>query len=458
MTHAALALLMLACTGDTTTDDSVPATDSWPVVDSGDTDTPTDTGPSSLDLDLAAMLATLDSPPTPLDPAPAIDPALVALGQALFWDPVLSGNQDTACVSCHHPAHGLSDGLVLSLGTGSTGVGPARMEGERGDWIARHAPSLYNIGHAGQDAMFWDGRVAAADGGLVAPTTLPEGLSGPLAAQALHPLLDAAEMAGQPGENEVADAADTEARWEALVARLRALDGYGTLFEGAWPGLAPADWSIAHVGNALAAYQTETFRAAESPWDRYLAGDLAALEDDATLGALVFFDGGCGDCHSGPLFTDGRFHNTGIPQLTPGVGDAAPYDHGREGVTGDPADRFGFKTPPLRNVLLSAPYMHDGTLADLHEVLSHYAYPLETAPGYDASGLDPELAAMVHQDADHLAALLGSLSADMPDPETAGTVGQSNLRAFLTALTDPAWEDTAALVPESVPSGLPVPR
>ncbi len=451
------ALLLLACTsgGDdsaTTTADSAIATDSASPTDSVDTG-----GPSDLDLQLAELLATLDDPPTSLDPAPDLDPALVALGLALFWDPILSGNQDTACVSCHHPLHGLSDGLVLSLGTGSTGVGPARMDGDRGAWIGRHAPALYNAGHAGQDAQFWDGRVALVDGEITAPTPIPEGLSGALAAQALHPILDGAEMAGEPGDNEVADAADAPAKWEALVARLRTFDGYVSLFAAAWPELEPADWTIAQVGNAIAAYETSAFRAADSPWDRYLAGDLTALEDAATLGALVFYSGGCADCHSGPLLTDGRYHNTAVPQLTPGVGDAAPYDHGREGVTGDGADRFAFRTPALRNVALSAPYMHDGTLADLGDALSHYAHPDETARDYDASDLDPELQAYVRQDAEHLAELLATLSPDMPPPETANTVGLSNLRQFLEALTDPAWEDASSLVPDSVPSGLPVP-
>ncbi len=447
-------LLLLACTDGTTTADSgtTGSTDSVPVTESGDT------GPSDLDVQLAELLATLDDPPTALEPAPELDPALVALGQALFWDPVLSGNRDTACVSCHHPLHGTSDGLVLALGTGSTGVGPARAEGERGAWIARHSPSLYNLGHSGQDALFWDGRVARVDGELVGAVDLPEGLDSPLAAQALHPILDAAEMAGEPGENEIADAVDVPARWAAIVARLQAIDGYQGLFAAAWPELAVDDWSIAHVGNAIAAYETVAFWSADSPWDRYLAGDHAALSDAATLGALVFYSGGCSACHGGPLLTDGRFHNTAVPHLTPGVGEAAPYDHGREGVTGDTADRFGFRTPALRNVALSAPYMHDGTLAELTDALKHYAHPDETARDYDASHLDPELQAYLHQDKAHLDELLATISEDMPPPETANTVGLSNLNQFLLALTDPAFEDASGLIPDSVPSGLAVPQ
>ncbi len=451
------ALLLLACT-DAVVETGLDDTSSNPT----DSDTPVETvdtgGPSDLDVQLVELLATLEDPPVALDPTPELDPGLVALGEALFWDPILSGNEDTACVSCHHPQHGLSDGLVLSLGTGSTGIGPARMEGERGEWIPRHAPALYNIGHAGQDALFWDGRVAVVDGVLTSAIPVPEGLSGVLAAQALHPILDAVEMAGQPGENAVADAADTAAKWEVVVARLRTFSGYVALFEGAWPDLVPEDWSIVHVGNALAAYQTAAFRSDGTPWDRYLAGDLSAMDDSATLGALLFYSGGCADCHSGPLLTDGLFHNTAVPQLTPGVGDAAPYDHGREAVSGAAEDRYGFRTPALRNVALSAPYMHDGTLVDLGAALSHYAHPDETARDYDASDLDPELQEFLRQDEAHLVELLETLSADMPDPETANTVGLSNLRQFLESLTDPGWEDGSALVPDTVPSGLPVPR
>ena len=102
--------------------------------------------PPSLDEQLAELLAAQAVPVVPLSPPPAQDPALVALGEALFFDPILSGNMDTACASCHHPSFGSSDGLSLTLGTGAVGVGPARAEGDHPPFVARNAQALFNLG------------------------------------------------------------------------------------------------------------------------------------------------------------------------------------------------------------------------------------------------------------------------------------------------------------------------
>lgn len=431
--------------------------------DSGDTGDP---GPNPLDEQLLELLATLDDPPTPLQGPGELDPALVALGEALFFDPVLSGNKDVACASCHHPEHGLGDGLVLTLGTGATGVGPARAEGEHGDWLPRHAPSLFNIGEPGQEHMFWDGRVYDAEDGPASTLgPLPEGLDSALAAQALHPVLDRGEMLGQPGDlavdgstNELALLEAPEEVWGGIVARLKDIDGYGELFVAAYPEREVDSMGIADVGNALAAYQSEAFQARETPFDAWLAGDLNALEDSQRLGAIIFFgSAGCVNCHSGPLLSDGRFHNSGVPQVGPGVGDAAPYDFGREGVTGDEADRYAFKTAPLRNLSTSAPYMHDGVLPDLGAVVEHYAEPENTAASFDGSHLG-ELEDQLHQDAEHLEDLTSHLSEDLQLLDEDSQVGLSNIRQFLLALDDASWADGADRVPDSVPSGLEVPR
>jgi cytochrome c peroxidase len=216
---------------------------------------------------------------------------------------------------------------------------------------------------------------------------------------------------------------------------------------------------MAHAANAIAAYEAVTYQATNTPWDQYLRGDTSALGDAEKLGALLFYGAaGCDRCHSGPLLSDQEFHATGVPQLGPGRQPASPYDWGREHLTGNASDHFAFKTPPLRNVALTAPYMHSGTLLTLQEVVQHYAEPRTTAEEYDPSQLHPDLQSELHQDAAHVADLVASLSADLPtDDDGRLTVGLSNLRAFLEALTDPASANLGATRPNSVPSGLPVP-
>ncbi len=423
--------------------------------------------PPSLDEQLAELLAAQAVPVVPLEPSPAQDPALVALGQALFFDPVLSGNMDTACATCHHPSFGSSDGLSLTLGTGAVGVGPARAEGAHPPFVPRHAQALFNLGDPSFTRLFWDGRVELDDRGQLqtpaGPDLLP-GLDSALAAQAMFPVLDRQEMRGQPGDvtvlggvNELAAFDDEErpAVWDALMQRLGNIPEYVQLFDAAF-GQSFDTLTFAHAANALAAYQREAFSFPSSPWDDYLGGSSSAISDAAKVGALRFYgSAGCGECHSGPLLTDHRFHSTGVPQLGPGRGASAPFDHGRELVTGDPHDRFSFRTPSLRNVEVSAPYMHDGALIDFERALVHYASPATSIADFDPQGLLPELVATVQQSPEHVDEIVGTLSRDLVvEPSF---IGLSNLREFLETLTDPDVLSLPDLRPNSVPSGLPVP-
>lgn len=443
--------------------------DATPSPDAAAADLGPDAAPQqTLDELLADVLADIEPPLTPLEPPAAPDPALFELGQALFFDPVLSGNHDVACASCHHPDFGLGDGLPLAVGTGAAGLGPARADGAA-VFVARNSPALFDRGDSRWRRLFLDGRVEQTDDGVLhAPAPLPDGVAGVLAAQALFPMLDRVEMRGQPGDRTVGGAAnelaalpddDPDAIWAAIVDRLLAIPEYAERFATAFPDLAGDPPTIAHVANAIAAFEATAFAFVETPWDAYLGGDADALTDAQKLGAVVFYAGArCAACHRGTLFTDQRFHNVGVPQLGPGRGADAPYDHGREAVSGDPADRFAFRTPPLRNLAQTAPYMHNGALADLGDVMNHYAMPALTASEYDASRLPAALRDTVQRDADHLQALVESLSRDLLDGADGRTaVGLSNIRQFLGALNDPAAADLSHLVPESVPSGLALP-
>lgn len=421
-------------------------------------------GTPDLNQQLRDLLATLDPPLTPLQPVPPPDATLVALGEALFFDPILSGNKDVSCASCHHPAFATGDGLSLSVGTGATGIGPDRAKPGYPGFIPRHAKTLFNVGDPGFERLYWDGRVERlSNGSLRTPLGIDPlaGLQSPLAAQALIPVLDRAEMRGQSGDtavtgesNELAVIADDDfaAALSAVMARLEAIDGYQTLFEAAF---GPGPWTFADAANALAAYQTATFATQPTVWDAYVAGDDGAINEAAKLGALLFYGGlGCGNCHSGPLLTDHVFHNIGVVQLGPGFGDAAPFDLGRQGVTGDTQDRFAFRTPSLRNVMATAPYMHNGAYPDISAVLSHYGAPLDGHASYDAGWLHEDLVQTVQTSPAHVADITGVLSDEIvTTPQFAGF---SNVREFLEALTDPSIGELVDAVPDQTVSGLPL--
>jgi len=433
-----------------------------------DPDTATTGASSTLDEQLTEILAAQVVPVVPLQPPPSGEPNLVALGEALFFDPILSGNLDVACATCHHPAFGTSDGLSLTLGTGAVGLGPARARGEHPPFVPRHAPALFNVGDPSFIRMFWDGRVERGEDGMLhtpAGEGLPPGLDSPLAAQAMFPVLDRLEMRGQPGDtttqgevNELAMLGDDDrgAIWGGVMSRLLELDGYVALFSAAFPDRSLDALSFVDAANALAAYQSEAFSYPDAPWDDYLRGDLTAISDAAKFGAILFYGAAqCGACHSGPLLTDHAFHNTGIPQLGPGVDGSAPFDHGRALVTGDPDDRFAFRTPSLRNVAATAPYMHDGVHVDFERVLVHYGDPLRGIEDLEPDGLLPELVRTLQLDPAHVAEISSLLSEELQTEPS--NVGLSNLREFLETLTDPAVEGLPELRPNSVPSALPVP-
>ena len=420
-----------------------------------------------LDVELWALLDAQDPPVLPLDPPPPDPPQLVALGEALFFDPILSGNKDTACASCHHPAFDGSDGLPLSIGTGAVGLGPMRAQGDHPPFIARHAQSLFNSGDPRMTRMFWDGRVEETPGGLLTPAgpDLLEGVAGALAAQAMFPVLDRAEMRGQVGDiaiddtpNELAVLADEDeaAIWAALTIRVTSISAYAPLLNAAFPDLTIEELTFAHLANAIAAYERQAFASYQTPFDDYLAGDSTAISDGAKLGAILFYSsGGCANCHSGSLFSDNEFHNTGVPQLGPGKTESAPFDHGRELVSADAVDRFAFRTPSLRNVDESAPYMHDGAYPELGDAIVHYVNPLLSAADYDLELMLDELRPTVHQEPAHIEELTSNLSEELLIDGIAA--GLPNIRAFLETLTDHNYADFETLTPGSVPSGLPLP-
>lgn len=277
------------------------------------------------------------------------DPAVAALGRALFADKDLSVDRQTACVSCHSPAHGFAS--VEALAAGSLGKR-----------ALRNAPTLYN--RAWGRAFGWDGKAPTLEEQVIAPISNPN------------------EMALS-----LADA----------VERLRASDVYAARFEVLFGRPANA----ADLSVALASY-VRTIVHGDSVVDDFRAADVAHLTTEERAGLWIYEGKGrCWKCHDGPNFSDERFHNTGI-----GVRDGQP-EPGRMAVTGDPADAGAFKTPTLRGLTETAPYMHDGSLASLEDVVAFYRHGGNRNERLDAR---VEPLALTDAEAGNLVAFLRALS------------------------------------------------
>lgn len=311
----------------------------------------------------------------------------IELGRALFWDPVLSGNGDISCATCHHPNEGYADGIERSLGTGGTGLGTNRRGGIE---VARNSPTIINTAFNGINQggnydpsnaeMFWDNRTRS------------------LELQAIQPLLSAEEMRG-PNISE-------QAIIDTVLNRLRNIPAYATLFQNSFGGTNPIN--EVNLGRAIAAFERSII-ANDSPFDRYQRGDLNALTNQQINGMMQFIEVGCADCHSGPMLSDYDLHNISVPD---------------DGLNDDGGGNNRFRTPTLRNLGSTAPYMHNGTFNSLQQVMQHY-----DRNGGNNNNLDPEFRDL-------------------------GNLNNQNIQeiiSFLNALNDNSFDQT---IPSSVPSGM----
>ena len=338
------------------------------------------------------------------DPADnPITPAKIALGRLLFFDPVLSATKDVACATCHHPAFGWADGRSTPIGVDGAGPGPARVFRTTSNrpLLTRNTPSIVNAAFNGllsgtaldpaKSPMFWDARVAG------------------LETQAFVPLRSHEEMRG-----DVCAEADAVAR---AVGAVGSIAEYRERFAVAFGRPAAGAVTAETLAKAIAAFE-RSLVAPHTPFDRFQRGETAALDVEAQRGLKVFRDAGCILCHGGPMFSDFKLHFIGVTDATAGGGGAV-------------------RTPTLRNLPRTAPYMHDGSLRSLGDVFNFYEQlgdrVSETLDGGDKSApipLDPLLQQI-----------------DLA-PENFPA-----LEAFLRALNDDGYDRT---VPTQVPSGLPV--
>lgn len=321
------------------------------------------------------------------------------LGRLLYWDPILSGTKDVACVSCHHPDLGYADGLTFSQGVGGSGLGPNRSGGVT---TRRNAPTVINTAFNGIDndglyspesaPMFWDNRAES------------------LEEQALLPMLSKEEMRG--------DLISEDHIMDTIIQRLHNIPEYVSRFEQTFGS---NEINQERILAAIATFERGIV-ANNSPFDHYMRGDLNAMTNLEIQGMNAFIEVGCADCHSGPMFSDYELHTIGVQD------NVNPPD---EGAT----NSFDFRTPTLRNLNLTAPYMHNGIHATLEDVMEFYE---EVAEGGDdqrnvnvaENALDEEMQDLALDD-DQIDAII----------------------AFMNALNDDSFDKT---IPDRVPSGLPV--
>jgi cytochrome c peroxidase len=279
-------------------------------------------------------------------PAPADNPSTpekVALGRLLFWDPILSGSQDIACATCHHPSFGYADGRDLPIGTGGKGMGPARtFPNGASPIVKRNSQTILDVAFNGIDGaggvdpsqapMFWDSRARG------------------LEAQALIPIESLEEMRG--------DKAAEGSGVIAAIARVARIREYRRLFQRAFGG-ADAVTAV-NLSRAIASFE-RTLVVTDTPFDRYMRGDQTALNEVEQRGLAAFDNHGCTLCHNGPMLSDYTLHVLGVSDNSK-LGD---YDPGAD-------HRYAFRTPSLRNLASTAPYMHSGLINDLGSAVGFY--------------------------------------------------------------------------------------
>lgn len=396
----------------------------------------------------------------------------IKLGQLLFFDKVLSGSRDIACATCHHPNTHSGDDLSLSIGVGGHGLGYTRVLGNTRRLVPRNAPEIFNRGAPQWHSMFWDGRVEIApDGKRISPADekLPvELLENVVAMQAMFPVTSRQEMRGRKGDLDISGKPNTLAAmgdmdfediWSRVMAGIVAIPEYVEMLKDVYPAVATEQLHFAHAANALAAFQMSAFAFEDSPWDLYLKGDHNALSTEAKEGAVLFYGKAkCGSCHSGTLMTDQQYYNILVPQIGPGHRDSAGFDIGRARVTDKKEDAFAFRTPPLRNVAITGPWMHNGAYTTLQATIKHHIDPLGMLQSYDVSQLDKNLGKTFRLNTSTILAMSQTFSSEINIVPDLSEIEVEQLVAFLEALTSPSTKDLSYLVPKKVPSGLPVDR
>lgn len=395
----------------------------------------------------------------------AVDRRLANVGRLLWFDPITGLNDDNTCAGCHAPTAGFGDTQSIAIGIDNNGVvGPGRA----GPRNMRRSPMVINS--AFYPALMWNGRFFARSGdpfdnsaGLVFPPPEGESLSHLphlLTAQALIPPTERTEVTG------FAFQGDNDAIRAEVLRRLNETPAYRRLFGRVYPAVRTgAPITVDMFAAAIAEFElTLTF--ANAPLDRYARGELGALSAELKRGGLLFFGKArCVQCHSvagasNEMFSDFESHVIGVPQLAPQLtnnafdGPGANEDFGLEQVTGDPADRYKFRTAPLRNLAVQPTFMHNGAYTSLEAAIRHHldvpaALAVYTPAG---QGLDADL----HGPLGPMGPVLARVDPLLAEPIVLSDQELAQLLAFVRdGLLDPRArpERLRRLIPATLPSG-----
>ena len=395
-----------------------------------------------------------------------LDNQLVDLGRLLFFDTVGGLNNDNNCSGCHSPTHGFGDTQSIAIGIDNNGiVGPNRA----GPRNQRRTPMVINT--AFFPTLMWNSRFAALshdpfDNSAGFQFPLPEGVSLSyqphlLVAQAFIPPTERVEVAGFtfPGDN-------FDIRNEVL-RRINNVPEYRKLFGKVFPQVrdgGPITFDM--FGLAIAEFEFSLVFA-DAPIDQFARGQQNALTDDQKRGALLFFGKArCVECHkvagaSNEMFSDFEQHVVGVPQIAPAVGNvlfdgtAQNEDFGLEQVTGDPADRYKFRTSPIRNVALQPAFFHNGAFTRLEDAIQHHLDVFTSARNYNPSGIASDLTAPMGP----IEPVLARVDPILATPIRLTSDEFLQLVDFVRfGLLDKRArpEKLNKLIPKSVPSGFPV--
>ena len=396
-----------------------------------------------------------------------IDNQLADLGRLAFHDSLLGLNDDNSCSGCHSAPLGFGDSQSIAIGVANNNiVGPDRA----GPRNQRRTPLILN--NVFYPALMWNSRFNSISGdpfdnsaGFQFP--LPEGLSLSslshlLVAQAFIPTTEKPEMTGfhssVPGTNDGIRA--------AVVDRLNANAEYRKLFGKTFPEVKAGEpITYEMLARAIAEFEF-TLVFADAPIDKFARGQKNAMTEDEKRGAVLFFGrANCVSCHavagqSNEMFSDFRQHVAGIPQIAPAFGNVtfdgpgANEDFGLEQVTGNPNDRYAFRSSPLRNLALQPTFFHNGSFTRLEDALRYHLDAIGSAPSYNpvAAGLDVDL----HGPMGPMAPVLARIDPALATPITLTNDEFRELVVFLrNGLLDPKANahDLRKLIPARVPSG-----
>ena len=353
----------------------------------------------SIDEQIASLqLETLPDVIHPSNNLPS--PAKRELGKMLFYDPILSGEKDIACATCHLPNHGYADGIDLSIGVGGVGQGTNRIDNSNGrvPILSRNSPTIVNTAFNGIISsrqnydpllapMFWDGRKKSLESQCSGPPTTFNIMRG--------------------------DGYSAALKYDSILIRLQHIPEYQLMFTAAFN--MPSSITKENITKAIASFE-RTIISTNSCYDRYVKGDRSALTDNQKVGLHLFYTkANCSNCHSGPTFSDYNYYNLGIP-----------YNPRSPTIDKGVGNQFLFRTPSLRNIALTAPYMHNGIFQTLEDVMDHYVQASSNNPAINS--IDSKVQKL-NLSREEISAII----------------------EFLNALTDDGYDQE---IPDHVPSGL----